>query len=402
LRIADCGLDEIADSPPTLFASFAEPRGPLAKLKSVIRNLKPTIGFRNPQSAIRNPQSAALLTLLLIAVVVGQKLGWRLMPAKPAAPPMRREAHPGEATLERQPSSSPVAAGAANPVAPPTIRPARPNIATAELELEALRLLQQAKADTHEQIEVRRSPRGKLRIEGLLDTEARKADLLQALSPLRGHPAVEIQLQTVAEAAARDRLHAPRPSARPVAVVERDEITATRLPVDAELRRHFAASGITEERLDEEIRRFAALTLARSRQAARHAGALRSLTARFADGAALDSTARTKWRRLLSEHARALRGEIGALGEALTPVFAAPSHGAGDEVVTLKSDADLRSAVERIASICAETDRALIVVFSISSDSTPADVIKAPGFWLNLRRGERLAEAINQYLSTDQ
>jgi hypothetical protein len=155
--------------------------------------------------------------------------------------------------------------------------------------------------------------------------------------------------------------------------------------------------------MDEEIRRFASATLAHSRQAARYAGALRQLSARFSNGESLDPAARTKWRQLLASHARALHAEILALRASLAPVFAAvASPNEGAEFSALESDEDLRRAAERVAALCAESDRALIAAFSLSSDSSPAAAVKTSGFWLSLSRIEHIAAAINQYLSTNQ
>jgi hypothetical protein len=48
--------------------------------------------------------------------------------------------------------------------------------------------------------------------------------------------------------------------------------------------------------------------------------------------------------------------------------------------------------------LCAESDRALIAAFSLSSEAAPDVAIKTTNFWLNLHRSEQLAAAINQYL----
>jgi DNA-directed RNA polymerase specialized sigma24 family protein len=392
LRIADCGLEEVSspqDSPSTL-------QSRLIKLKSAIRN---------PQSAIqwllRPTAITFLLAIPLIAAIIGQRL-WVERVA-----PRVSEVAPGHTPPAFQPSVDPsveprpgaTVKGSA-PIATPAINPA---IATAELEIEALRLLHQARADLHEQIEITRSAHGRLRIEGILDTDARKAELLGALAGLKSNPSVEIDLQTVAEAAERQRRQLPRQSSPPVAVVERDEIAVTRLPVDAELRRHLNERGVSEDRMEEEIRRFASATIAHSRQAARHAGALRQLSTRFSNSESLDPAARTKWRQLLGSHARALHTEILALRASLAPIFTAAAS-QDEEVgpIALKSDEDLRRAAERIAALCAKSDRELIAAFSLSSDSSPTAAVKTSDFWLNLRRGECLAAVINQYLTADQ
>jgi RNA polymerase sigma factor (sigma-70 family) len=400
VRSAECGMEEATDSsgdsPQLLFASFPKSQGLFTTLKSATHN---------PQSAIkwllRPVTITALLAGLLIAVVVGQKLGWWLAPAKPAATPTKREARPGKPTAEPQPSRLPSAepkVSATNAVTLPSVTlaaspAAAPIVATAGLEIEALRLLQQAEADTHEQVEVRRTPPGKLRIEGILETAARKSELLQALASLRDNPAVEIHMQTVAEAAQKLR---PPSSAQAPTVIEREEVTVTKLPMDAELRRYFVARGLAEERLDEEITRFAAVTLQRSRQMARHAGALHQLAQRFSatQMQTLDPSAREKWLSLARSHARSLRDETLQLRASLAPLLAGNASPI-TETITINHDDKLRHAGDRVAQLCAESDRVVRASFTVSTDAAPAASMRASNFLNNLHRIEHLAEAIS-------
>jgi len=79
-----------------------------------------------------------------------------------------------------------------------TPQPLAPSVATPELEVEAWRLLNQAGADTGEQITVARTSEGQLKIDGLVDTETRKGELLRALWPIAKQSAVRINILTVA------------------------------------------------------------------------------------------------------------------------------------------------------------------------------------------------------------
>jgi RNA polymerase sigma factor (sigma-70 family) len=393
LLIADWGWEEGTVAPHPLLDLFSKPEGLLTKLKSAIRN---------PQSAIRwllRPVTiTVLLAIVLITAVIGQKLGFWLAPAKPAATPIKRDVRPNPSSSATSPVSLPSVepkASATNAVTLPSVTPpvSAPIVATAELEIEALRLLQQAKADTHEQVEVRRTATGKLRIEGILETDARKTELLQALASLRNHPAVEIRLQTVAEAAQKLR---PSSSAQTSTVIEREEMTMTKLPVDADLRRHFAARGVAAERLDEEMNRFAAVTLQRSRQMARHAGALRQLAQRFSvtQLQTLNPAAREKWLSLLHSHARSLRDETLQLRASLAPLLAGKAATA-TEIITINNDDALRRACERVAQLCAESDRIVRAAFTVSTDAAPDAALQTSSFAGNLHRIEHLAEAIS-------
>ena len=63
-----------------------------------------------------------------------------------------------------------------------------------------LRLLNQAGADLGEQINVTRTPEGRLQVEGIVDTEKRKDELLRALAPVHNNAAVMIDVKSVSEA----------------------------------------------------------------------------------------------------------------------------------------------------------------------------------------------------------
>ncbi len=382
-------MEEIRSS-PSYSALPTDSQNWFDRLKSAIRNPQSTIRW-----LLRPVTITIILAALLITVVVGQKLGWWLVPAKPKSAPAKPDARPGKIHSEALPSGSPSVqpkVSLTNPAPLPLSSPVVAATATAELEIEALRLLQQAKADTHEQIEVRRTANGKLRIEGILETDARKAELLQALSSLRTNPAVEIQLQTVAEAARKLRAS----PAAPIVAIEREEVTVTKLPLDAELRRYFAARGVAVEQVDNEIERLAAATLQRSRQMARHAGALRQLAGRFsvAQLQTLDAAARGAWLSLLQSHARGLRDETLQLRASLASVL--PNSSASiNENSSINNNEELRRACERVAQLCADSDRIVRAAFTVSANAAPAAAIGTTSFFTNLHRIEHLAEAIN-------
>lgn len=156
------------------------------------------------------------------------------------------------------------------------------------------------------------------------------------------------------------------------------------------------------EKIDEEIRRFAAATLAHSRQAARHAGALKQLAARFSsiELQSLNEQARGQWLGLMRNHARSLHDEMLSLRAALTPIFASGNHNADNQ--TIDGDAELRRACDQLFALCAASDRAIIAAFTLSSDSTPAAAVKTPGFQANLHRIEHLADAVIKHTSAEK
>jgi hypothetical protein len=396
-RIADGGLGAIADSPSALFASFAKPQGLFARLRSAIRN---------PQSAIkwllRPVTMTVLLTVMLIAVVVGQQLGWWFARST-------REAPSPEAAPERRPAGAPSAEpSAGNVIIAPTLAPApeaspssAPVIGAAELEVEALRLLQQAGADLGEQVEVKRAAQGRLLIEGLVETDARKAELLGALQPLANHPAVIIRIETVAEAMTRRRSLGQSASNEAPNVESRIEVEKTTLPIANELRVYLQSRGGASE---DEIHGLAARLHNQARRALDHLYALQRLTKQIAPTQcdALEPEARTKFLGLLASHARAYAAKSQRLREELADILSisAPPADAPDAI---HNTAELYRAVARLCSSGKSAHTALDQSLTISGQpASPSTAIKSPSLWLALADAEALAAQIAAYASQRQ
>jgi hypothetical protein len=351
-----------------------------------------------------------LLAIVLLTVVVGQKLGWWFAAPKPAL----REVRPSKPTSERAPTSLPktetntekTTASPLPTVSASAVPSAVSATATAALEIEVLRLLRDARADLNEQIEVNRTANGKLRVEGILETDQRKAELLAALAPVKDHPAIEIDLKTVAEALRQEgqRQRAQPRAAAPEPIVEQTEITAAALPVEADLRRHFAARGVDEARMEAAIRGFAATTIANAHRLRSHATTLKRLAARFSGSELeqLDPQARGRWRDLLRHHARNLLDETLALRAALAPIFGADSRAESTAPFDLKTNEGLRRACDQLATLCLETDRAISAAFTLSARSASntdnaAAALSTADFHTRLHRIEHLAAALSRW-----
>ncbi|HEX2269705.1 MAG TPA: hypothetical protein VHH35_09230, partial [Pyrinomonadaceae bacterium] len=167
-------------------------------------------------------------------------------------------------------------------------------VATTELEIEVLDLINQSGADLGDQVSVRRTPEGQLLVQGIVQTDGRKDEVLRALAPVADNPAIKLKVQTVVEAL-REQAKA-RQSSR-ATTVERLESSNDRIAADDDLRRYFAAKGLSSVRLDQAVNQFAARMVDRSLQALRHAGALDRLSQRFSleQLRTLDPKARNKW-----------------------------------------------------------------------------------------------------------
>ncbi|MBV9924925.1 MAG: RNA polymerase sigma factor [Acidobacteria bacterium] len=271
----------------------------------------------------------------------------------------------------------------------PTPDTRHPAVASAALEVEVAYLLNRIKANLGEQVSMGRTTGGALRVEALVESEARKEAILSALGPVLNNPAVVVEVSTVAEALARRE----RAAAKPDNLTEREVVVgAGRIPADAELRAHFAARLADGERVDAAIKQFAAQAMNHSRQALLHASALQQFVRRFTpeEVRALDAEARAKWVSMVREHAGAYRREVAALRAQLSTVFGGQGSGGGE------GGGPPRQAAERLLQLSYAQDGAVRSAFTISEGAGSAAAIKSQQFWRQLAESERLATEIEQ------
>jgi RNA polymerase sigma factor (sigma-70 family) len=266
-------------------------------------------------------------------------------------------------------------------------------VATPELEVEVLRLLNQAGADMGEQVGVTRTPEGLLRIDGIVETNERKAQILAAVAPVINDPAVRIEIQTAAEASAKVSKSRTKPTA---IEVQRVEIANDTMPVRPELRRYFGKEGAQDS---EEIGRFASRMISLSSQAVSHAGAMRRLVNQFSPDELRTFTpeARAKWLSLVRMHAVAFERDTASLRRELQPIFFpnAPPDAAQSQL-EINNDADLVHAVQRLFELAATNYEIVRTSFSTTTSSTSISAIKTPQFWHSLKSTESLANKISR------
>lgn len=269
-----------------------------------------------------------------------------------------------------------------------------PVVATAELEVEVLRLIHQARADMGEQVSLTRGSDGILRVDAILETDARKSEVLRELQPVKNNPAVKVDVQTVSEVLKRQSQ--PRQSAGQITVQPPQSIANT-VPVEDELRRYFAVKGFKDAQIADEVRRFSNRMLDQSREAMAHAWALKRLADRFPPEqlAALDKDARKKWLSLIGEHAQALLQETASLHQELQTIFPNQPTDGPTEEIELSTDRDLARAIERLFDLSSQYTQVVRSAFIISSEDTNAQVIRTSQFWRSLKRTERLAAKIH-------
>ncbi|HEY9284206.1 MAG TPA: hypothetical protein VIP46_12195, partial [Pyrinomonadaceae bacterium] len=292
---------------------------------------------------------------------------------------------PGAMRLETRPATSPGQVGGVELSSTDAVD--GDGRASVALEVEVLRLLSQAGADLGEQITAARVGRD-LRVEAIVETEQRKAEIMRALAPVLDNPSVKVDVKTAAEAA---RSGQPPPS-----VVEQVEPEEARIPADTELRRYLAGGADA----DMEIARFASRASSRSRRALQHAWALKRLAGRFSprELRAMDAAAKQKWLRMVREHASAVRREGAALHQELRPVFSPAGEQAGPPPPAgpIADEADLIARSARLLELCSAVDPAVRAAFLVSARPAPPSQIKSQEFWRALAGVQVLAAQIER------
>ena len=315
-----------------------------------------------------------------------------------------REFHFTESTFERRAPSA-VAPGIFDPdpdllsSAKPEIRNAKaenivpasvskapdPAIATPELEVEVLRLLSQAGADLGEQVSVTLSSDGKLRVEGILDTEERKSEILSALSSVANNPAVRIDVNTVAEAVARQNEAAARQQAASPSL-EVPVVTVTGTPA---LQRRL------EERFPnvEERAAFVNQVLTAANAAMAHTWALRRLSERYTqqDVARLSRPAQQTLELLIRDHVAAVRQKLETEKQLVAPLLPPPPA-----AERLAAPNDWRSGVTQLFSSLQNFQENAAALFA---GSNPAPQTSARDFQHELARLEKQLPVLSTLVS---
>lgn len=267
--------------------------------------------------------------------------------------------------------------------------------ATTAMEVEALNLLHKINADISEQINVIRTADGKLMVQGLVETEKRKSEVLEALAPLAKNPAIKINIQTIDEAArelAKQKQKSPGTDANNVSRVEVDN--KAQLPVEGELREYFEKRG---GNTDEQIRQFASRMINRSQAALFQASAMNRMANRFTAEQlrTMEPEARTKWLTIIKNYAAAVKRETSNLRQELALVFF-PGGGIEAAEVSINNDADLIHAIRQLSDLAADNDRLVRSAFTLSSGNLSISAIKTPQFRRSLGSVEKLAGAIEK------
>lgn len=209
--------------------------------------------------------------------------------------------------------------------APETPSPSVDARQIAALQVEALFLLDRAGATLGEQVSVYTEGAG-IVVEALVADEARSRELLRALGPLAGNPAVRIDVQSLGEAARR------RGQPRVPSLVRGVGATRDRVAAHDAIRRHvnehagpaWPAEGPERDALVErEVLRTGARVLETARRALLRAWALEHLVTLVPPEKAvsLEPPAVDRWWAMVEGHAAACRREAVALKKELAPIL---------------------------------------------------------------------------------
>jgi DNA-directed RNA polymerase specialized sigma24 family protein len=274
--------------------------------------------------------------------------------------------------------------------------------ATVELEVEVIRLLNQVDALSGEQLDVRRTSEGLLLVEGIIDTDERKQEIMRALTRVSNNPSVKIVIETPEEAARRQ---APALQ-QSQAVISELRVADKVPPAYLGMQRYFTERGTPTDQIDRAIERFGDAAMSSSRRARQHARAMREIGGRFSPEqlGALDERALAEWRSMIREHAQAFQREAAMLRRELEPVFLhnTSSESANETQIEtgLANDAELARAVGHLASLWKFVDEGVREAFSSRSDDLTTMTIELPQFWRSLKSAESLAALMQTKIQT--
>jgi anti-sigma factor RsiW len=220
-----------------------------------------------------------------------------------------------------------ISASPAPPLPSPSVLPTA--AALIEAETAALYALHQAQADLGEQIEVLREANKQIVVQGLVETEARKQQLTEALYRL---PLVAVRLQSVEEIV-RQTAQQSTQEARPAEVVPASEPARSAAPgrsaFEKRLAQYFAAQGESRKNTESKIAELSNAVVAERAAALAEAWALRRLAERFsaAREGEITPASRQRIEEMLSHHVARLRERTRALRGRLEPVLVAIAGG---------------------------------------------------------------------------
>jgi DNA-directed RNA polymerase specialized sigma24 family protein len=325
----------------------------------------------------------------VIVETVVQVIDWM---RAPAVLPSRSLMWPAEAA----PAIAPSRAGAGGTSDPAGAAEEPSGIELSEMALEAFRRLDGAGALTNEQVGVTQGPDRRLHIDGVIESEARRDELIGLLRELPARR-VRVALVTFAEAARHTST-----ATSTVGPLRSATVTRNSEPAGYEsMRRYVTAhptSGATaagdSTPVDEAVRHLSGALLAQSLQARMHARTVQQLMASVPPDHAerLSSAARNTWRDLVGRHVEASRLQTRSLRDQVELVF--PQLHEGRDVPPTTFDRDVLRLADRLFELTSAHDAVARRAFTVTTDGGELLQVSTAAFRRSLFEAEQVAEAL--------
>lgn len=260
-----------------------------------------------------------------------------------------------------------------------------------ELTLEAFRALDGVDSLTKEQVGVVRGPDRRLRIQGIVDSDTRRRELLAALRALPASR-VRVELMTLEEASRQAQAQTTPVMPTPVRSAD---VTRDREPAGFEqVRRYVHASGMKADidiEIDEQVRRFSAGLLDHALQARLHARTVQDLIASVSPAQVdeLSPASRATWWALVRRHATFVRDETASLRATLDQLFPQPMFAADEP-----SQDDVWEMSRRLFTLTSSHDVDVRRAFTVETDGSASLHVSTPAFRRSLLDAERLADSL--------
>jgi RNA polymerase sigma factor (sigma-70 family) len=261
---------------------------------------------------------------------------------------------------------------------------------TPENEVKVLQLLNSVNALSGDQINISKTADGKLQIKGIVDSKSRRDEILSALAEVRGNSAISVNIQTPEEATKN------KPSKNGNTVLESISVESKNsIPAGDLLRNHFSAQGLSEDKIESEIRRFASAALSKSSQIRRSALQMKQIAERFSvsELEKMDEATRNNWRKLIKQNAASLAQSSESLRNDLRSSVGIDAGSSGENINSA-NDADLIKAAKKLFELSLAIDRDIRASFSSSGAGKNNVPVKSGTFGGNLSEIIGLAKQI--------
>lgn len=274
------------------------------------------------------------------------------------------------------------------------------------LELKALANLQHVDAYLGQELSLDARNSGPIRVSAVVDTQARRQVLLDALGSLAGDPNLNTRITALDSVTART----PQTRAATATDTQSFQLAPDEFPMFATVRLYLqhreafqrdgnvSAAPVDASWLDAQARRFATSVLERARRASRHAWAQKHLGDRFPAAVIGEATPETReiWRGLVREHARAYQQELALLRQEMEPMVRVPdASSASPDRDSIAVDGDAWTRIDRLLDAHKRHDEAIQHAFATQTGvDSDVDAVDSAAFWTLFDLCESLAAAI--------